>query len=78
MPGAMGVDRVDLPPTVLDDPAYLCSLVETYMPCSREGLTQSQPWTTNVHSYAHTQARILQARSEASPSAYRDYSRPPI
>ncbi|KAI9454310.1 hypothetical protein BJY52DRAFT_1417929 [Lactarius psammicola] len=64
MPGAMGVDRVDLPPTALDDSAYLVSLVETYIPCSRESWTQFQLLTTKVLSYAHTQAGSLQARSE--------------
>jgi hypothetical protein len=65
MPGAMGVDPVSQSATA--DPAYLGSLVNSYMPCSREGWAQFQPL------YALTQAVTPQLRSEGSSSAYRNH-----
>jgi hypothetical protein len=64
----MGVGWVNLPPP--EDPTYLSSPVESYMPCSCESCTPSQPWT-NVQCLAPTQPGILHARSEVSPSTHK-------
>ena len=66
----IGINQVDLPLTALDDPAYLSSLADGYIPRFRESWTQFQPWTANLRSFSPTQSGTLHARSVASPLAY--------
>lgn len=62
----MGVDQVDpFTATLLDEPAFLVSPVDSNTSCLREGCTELQPWAPN---FAHIRADVLQGYSEASQS----------